>query len=86
MLVILAVVVISHHCKSKCQYKKHHKYECAYSKGNFDLHSLGDEVEVEVKIDNGDTTIVIEVDGKQLSDEDAKEHRIIKKKLVFDTD
>ena len=37
-----------------------------------DFSSHGENVEVEVIIDNGDTTVVVIIDGKKLSDEEAK--------------
>ena len=73
LLALLAYVLISHHCRSKYSHGKgHNKYGCAYSKGGHDFSSHGENVEVEVIIDNGDTTVVVIIDGKKLSDEEAK--------------
>ena len=73
LLILLAYVVISHHCRSKYSHSKgHNKYGCAYSKGGHDFSSHGENVEVEVIIDNGDTTVVVIIDGKKLSEEKAK--------------
>lgn len=98
LLVLLAYVVISHHCRSKYSHGKgHNKYGCAYSKGGHDFSSHGENVEVEVIIENGDTAIVVEIDGRQLSVDEAKTYivdtvaeadkikKIIKNKIIIDT-
>ena len=79
ILLVFVIIVSSHLCRDKFGHRsKGHPYSvgckqgCWQHRGGHDFHSDAEDIQVEVKVENGDTTYSVTLDGEQLSNKDAR--------------
>ena len=79
ILLVFVIIAYSHLCRGKCGHQgKGHPYSGGYKKGcwhqksGHNFHPDAEDIQVEIKVENGDTTYAVTVNGEQLSDEDAR--------------